>query len=120
MKRQFLIFDWVSRTPQLEASPTAKSPHTSNGWILGRDVLGSGRRAKNTAEARKIVEEACTGVVKELHVEVRRGGCVDEHMSDQLGVFQALTAYCAAQTGCSQHGSANSVVDAGEWKADVR
>jgi len=74
--------------------------HTSGGWRLGRDYLGGGAKARNTAEQNKRVEHAVAGVVGELSREVENGGCVDEFMQDQLVVFQALAG-------------GESVVDAG-------
>ena len=64
--------------------------HTSNGWRLGRDFLGSGKNPKNPSEEQKIVGNACQTVVRDLKNEVKRGGCVDEFMQDQLVIFQAL------------------------------
>ena len=64
--------------------------HTQGGWRLGRDYLGSGRKAKNAVERSKIVSTAVERVVRELGVELKRGACVDEYMEDQLVVFQAL------------------------------
>ncbi len=64
--------------------------HTSLGWRLGRDFLGSGRKARNDKEADTMVDKAVTKVVGDLILEIEGGGCVDEHMQDQLVVFQAL------------------------------
>ncbi|KAK5946446.1 hypothetical protein PMZ80_000589 [Knufia obscura] len=65
---------------------------TKNGWRLGRDFLGSGRIPKNAAEREKSIEQACQSVVRELKSEVKKGGCVDEFLQDQLIVFQALAS----------------------------
>lgn len=67
--------------------------HTQNGWRLGRDFLGSGRRPRNDAERRQIAEVAVQTVVKDLLSEIQDwtgGPCVDEFLQDQLVVFQAL------------------------------
>ena len=47
---------------------------------------------------------AADSVVRDLVVEMERGGCVDEFGQDQWVVFQALS------------GSGRSVVDAGKWR----
>lgn len=60
---------------------------TSNGYRLGRDWSHSfGSTVREKAE--KIV----TRVVEDLKRELKKGGCVDEYMQDQLVVFQALAA----------------------------
>lgn len=64
--------------------------HTTSNYRLGRDVLGSGRTPKNAVELKKIIVENVKRVVTELREEIRRGGCVDEFMADQVVVFQAL------------------------------
>lgn len=81
--------------------------HTTNGWRLGRDVLGSGKLSKNAAEEKRILTNACQTVVRELKSEVKRGGCVDEFMQDQLVIFQSLA-------------SGDSVVDGGKWETAER
>ncbi|KAJ9657569.1 hypothetical protein H2198_004215 [Neophaeococcomyces mojaviensis] len=80
--------------------------HTSNGWRLGRDYLGTGRTPKNDAELGAMADMACQAVTKQLKWEVKRAGCVDEFMQDQLVVFQALAG-------------GKSVVDGGVWKDAV-
>lgn len=64
--------------------------HTSNGWRIGRDFLGSGRKARNEKEREMIVDKAVSRVAGDLAAEIEAGACVDEHMQDQLVVFQAL------------------------------
>lgn len=76
--------------------------HTTNGWRLGSDFLGSGKTPKNNAEEKKILTNACETVVRNLKNELKRGGCVDEFMQDQLVIFQTLA-------------KGDSVVDGGEW-----
>lgn len=63
---------------------------TKNGWLLSRDFLGSGRSPKNASEERKILEQACQAVARDLVRELNHGGCVDEFLQDQLIIFQAL------------------------------
>ena len=76
--------------------------HTTNGWRLGQDFLSSGRTPKNEAERGKMIDHMCQTVVMELKRELKRGGCVDEYLQDQLVIFQAL-------------GSGTSVIDGGDW-----
>jgi len=76
--------------------------YTTNGWRLGRDLLGSGRTPKNDAEREKMVGQICQTLVRDLRSEVKRGGCLDEFLQDQLVIFQALT-------------SGVSTVDGGHW-----
>ena len=54
----------------------------------GRDCLYSGRRKSKTKK--ELSEEISDKVTKELYDEVRAGGVVDEHLQDQLVIFQAL------------------------------
>ncbi|KAF2397945.1 RNA 3'-terminal phosphate cyclase [Trichodelitschia bisporula] len=58
---------------------------TSTGCRLGRDWLFD---RKATGEVAVAAMVKC--VVKELSSELAHGGCVDEHMHDQLVVFQAV------------------------------
>ncbi|KAL8922252.1 MAG: hypothetical protein Q9172_003643 [Xanthocarpia lactea] len=57
---------------------------TSHGYRLGRDCLW-----ERKSNASMLETVACT-VTRDLEEELRRGGCVDEYMQDQLVVFQAL------------------------------
>ncbi|KAL8911822.1 MAG: hypothetical protein Q9171_003090 [Xanthocarpia ochracea] len=68
---------------------------TSHGYRLGRDCLW-----ERKSNASMLETVACT-VTRDLEEELRRGGCVDEYMQDQLVVFQALA-------------EGRSVVDSGE------
>jgi RNA 3'-terminal phosphate cyclase (ATP) len=62
--------------------------HTSAGTRLGRDWLyDKSTRGRAAAE---LATEVARRVVDDLDNEVRRGGCVDEYLQDQLVVFQAL------------------------------
>lgn len=62
---------------------------TSNGWRLGRDALYE-RKPKNAREEAILVEKVVGDVVGQLTQELRRGGCVDEYLADQLVIWQAL------------------------------
>jgi RNA 3'-terminal phosphate cyclase (ATP) len=66
--------------------------HTTSGWRLGRDFLGTGKKLNSQREVDGLVEGGVKGVVEGLRKEVERGGCVDEFLQDQLVVFQALAA----------------------------
>jgi RNA 3'-terminal phosphate cyclase (ATP) len=59
---------------------------TSTGCRLGRDWLYMQRITSLSAAVSEMVKR----VVNDLDAEIRGDGCVDEHMSDQLVVFQAL------------------------------
>lgn len=74
--------------------------HTSNGWRLGRDYLGTGKALKSQKDADALVDGAVRTITNQLLEEVNAGGCVDEYLQDQLVVFQALA-------------DGRSVVDAG-------
>jgi len=54
---------------------------------LGRDCLYDGR-SRSKGLAKEIVETTLKGIRE----EIAHGGCIDEHMQDQLVVFQALSA----------------------------
>ena len=77
---------------------------TSGGCRLGRDWLYD-RKTKNIKEE-ETSANLVSKVVKDLKRELKHGGCVDEHMQDQLVIFQAL-ANCQA------------VVDAGSQQASL-
>jgi RNA 3'-terminal phosphate cyclase (ATP) len=64
--------------------------HTSNGYRLGRDCLGTGRKITNESERRQIVAQVVGTVARELIAECQKGGCFDEYAEDQIVVFQAL------------------------------
>jgi RNA 3'-terminal phosphate cyclase (ATP) len=59
---------------------------TSMRCRLGRDWLYDHRITSLSAAVSEMVKR----VVEDLDAEIKGGGCVDEHMSDQLVVFQAL------------------------------
>ncbi|KAI4166271.1 MAG: hypothetical protein LQ342_000160 [Letrouitia transgressa] len=75
---------------------------TANGYRLGRDCLYGSKFNSTT------VKEVATQVLQELQQELHHGGCVDEHMHDQLVVFQALaqgksTVDAGSNTSASLH-----------------
>ncbi|KAH0844617.1 hypothetical protein FOPE_09563 [Fonsecaea pedrosoi] len=64
--------------------------HTSDGYALGRDYLGPGRKVTNDTERQRMVDEAVGTVVRAFARECERRSCVDEFAEDQLVVFQTL------------------------------
>ncbi|KAK5218047.1 hypothetical protein LTR72_009219 [Exophiala xenobiotica] len=64
--------------------------NTSNGYRLGRDQLGSGRKITSEADRARVVREVVSTVVRDFVRECERDGCVDEFAEDQLVIFQAL------------------------------
>jgi len=64
--------------------------HTSNGYKIGRDCLGSGRKITSDSDRRQIVAQVVGDVARELIAECQKEGCVDEYAEDQIVVFQAL------------------------------
>ncbi|RMZ83108.1 hypothetical protein DV738_g1279, partial [Chaetothyriales sp. CBS 135597] len=64
--------------------------HTTNGWRIGRDFLGTGAKIRNAEQVERLVEGSVSRAVAALDTELKRGGCVDEHLQDQLVIFQAL------------------------------
>ncbi|GME43364.1 MFS allantoate transporter [Neofusicoccum parvum] len=68
---------------------------SSNGDKLGRDWLYNEKITAVPVALSRMVKR----VTAELASEVRHGGCVDEHMRDQLVVFQALADGCSFVDG---------------------
>lgn len=62
--------------------------HTSTGLRFGRDWLYDGKTKDKLPD--ELSTEISQRVVGELDAEVRKGGVIDEHLQDQLVVFQAL------------------------------
>ena len=62
--------------------------HTSTGLKFGKDWLYTRKLKKRRIDS--ICEEVVRKVVDGLDEEIRRGRRVDEHLQDQLVVFQAL------------------------------
>ncbi|RMD39838.1 hypothetical protein DV735_g5288, partial [Chaetothyriales sp. CBS 134920] len=79
--------------------------HSSHGWRIGRDFLGTGAKIRSAGQVERLVEESVSRAVAALDTELRHGGCVDEHLQDQLVIFQALAR-------------GSSVVDAGIGRGD--
>ncbi|RPB01902.1 hypothetical protein L873DRAFT_1802730 [Choiromyces venosus 120613-1] len=65
---------------------------TSNGYILGRDVLYSLREHRLRMKDSDIKEYMIATVVNDLTSEINFGGCVDRYMQDKLVIYQALSA----------------------------
>ncbi|RMZ89332.1 hypothetical protein DV736_g3434, partial [Chaetothyriales sp. CBS 134916] len=79
--------------------------HTTNGWRIGHDFLGSGAKMRNARQVEILVDASVQRAVGNLDTEFKRGGCVDEHLQDQLAIFQALAR-------------GKNVVDAGSCRGD--
>ena len=100
--------------PVLETSGHSKRLYlllcaeTSSGHLLGRDCLYDSRRAKRY-DTQPILTEVAETVVKKLEAEVNRVGYVDEYMSDQLVVFQALAE---GRSCVGVHGGAGATLHA--------
>ncbi|KAI9894539.1 MAG: hypothetical protein M1814_001893 [Vezdaea aestivalis] len=62
--------------------------HSSNGHVLGRDLLWDRKITDPLVAVRKLVST----VTEELQQEIKHGGCVDEYLQDQLVGFQALAS----------------------------
>jgi RNA 3'-terminal phosphate cyclase (ATP) len=62
--------------------------HTVNGFRFGRDWLYDKTVKGKSIDS--LATEIAQKVVDELDAEVRKGGCVDEYLQDQLVIFQAL------------------------------
>jgi RNA 3'-terminal phosphate cyclase (ATP) len=62
--------------------------HTANGYRFGRDWLYDKKVKGQSMD--DLATEIAQKVVDELDTEVRKGGCVDEYLQDQLVIFQAL------------------------------
>ena len=68
---------------------------TSSRFRLGRDCLSCKKISKKSRnKQQKNANEYCRGlvssVIKDIQKELSFGGCVDEHMEDQLAIFEAL------------------------------
>ncbi|MCJ1248063.1 hypothetical protein MMC30_005278 [Trapelia coarctata] len=61
---------------------------TANGFRLGRDWLYD--QKINPAKLDQTYQKLVSKVIRDLGHELAHGGCVDEHLQDQLVVFQAL------------------------------
>ena len=63
---------------------------TSNSHRLGRDWLFDEKTRGLSTE--QVCEKLASKVMKDLKMELKHGGCVDEYMQDQIVVFQSLAA----------------------------
>ena len=79
--------------------------HTSEGWRIGRDILIE-RKTKNAKETAVLGERIAERVIGEMAAELKRSGCVDEYLHDQLVIYQALC-------GTDAEGKRESIVDGG-------
>ncbi|PQE15772.1 hypothetical protein CJF30_00006177 [Rutstroemia sp. NJR-2017a BBW] len=87
--------------------------HTSTGLRFGRDWLYDRKTKGRSPE--EISEELVKRVVKGLDRELNRGGLVDEHLQDQLVIFQALAEGRSTISGCGLVGEMRNRLDrAGE------
>jgi len=62
---------------------------TTNGFRFGRDWLYD--QKINPAKLDQTYQKLVSKVIRDLERELAHGGCVDEHLLDQLVVFQALS-----------------------------
>lgn len=71
--------------------------HTSTGLRFGKDWLfdEKSKGVDNDQLATRIAQK----VVDDLDVEMRKGGLVDEHLQDQLLIFQALSDGASSVSG---------------------
>lgn len=75
---------------------------SSNGHKLARDWLYNEKIKGVTVAVDRLIKR----VTAELASEVRHGGCVDEHMRDQLVVFQGLAdGESFVDGGCDERGN---------------
>lgn len=89
-----------------------------------RDVLCS--MPKKTKSRRTFVAQASRSLCKELHEEVGLGGTVDEHLQDQVIVFQALAKGLssfprtdqAAEMGSLSHGHGSIDVSSADMRRE--
>jgi RNA 3'-terminal phosphate cyclase (ATP) len=83
--------------------------HTSTGLRFGRDWLYDRKTKGRSPE--EISEELVKRVVKGLDRELNRGGVVDEHLQDQLVIFQALADGRSVISGCGPAGEMRNRLD---------
>jgi RNA 3'-terminal phosphate cyclase (ATP) len=79
--------------------------HTANGFRFGRDWLYD--KTVKGKSIDDIATKMAQKVVDELDSEIRKGGCVDEYLQDQLVVFQALAKGRTAISDSSNEGEAD-------------
>ncbi len=80
--------------------------HMANGFRFGRDWLYD--KTVKGKSIDDIATKIAQKVVDELDVEIRKGGCVDEYLQDQLVVFQALSKGRSVIFDSSNEGDADS------------
>ena len=88
---------------------------TSNNYRLGRDWLFDEKARSLSTE--QICKKLVSKVIKDLKMELKHGGCVDEYMQDQLVVFQALAAG-EAEVDCAINRKASLHTKTARWVAE--
>lgn len=88
---------------------------TSNEYRLGRDWLFDEKARSLSTE--QICKKLVSKVIKDLKMELKHGGCVDEYMQDQLVVFQAL-AVGEAEVDCDINRKASLHTKTARWVAE--
>ena len=88
---------------------------TSNNYRLGRDWLFD-EKARNLS-TEQVCKKLVSKVIKDLKMELKHGGCVDEYMQDQLVVFQAL-AVGEAEVDCDINRKASLHTKTARWVAE--
>lgn len=85
----------------------------------GRDILYTSgkKKLKGGRSASSLAQEVSRKVCKELFEEVNRGGDVDEHLEDQLVVFQAMAR---GRTSFVSEAAVKTETDNGNRRADER
>jgi len=79
--------------------------HTANGFRFGRDWLYDKKVKGQSMD--DLATEIAQKVVDGLDTEVRKGGCVDEYLQDQIVIFQALSKGRSVIFDSSDEGDAN-------------
>ena len=88
---------------------------TSNNYRLGRDWLFDEKARSLSTE--QVCKKLVSKVIKDLKMELKHGGCVDEYMQDQLVVFQALAAG-EAEVDCDINRKASLHTKTARWVAE--
>ena len=88
---------------------------TSNNYRLGRDWLFD-EKARNLS-TEQVCKKLVSKVIKDLKMELKHGGCVDEYMQDQLVIFQTL-AVGEAEVDCDINRKASLHTKTARWVAE--
>lgn len=98
-------FKLVDDSRHISRMYTLLVAHTSTGLRFGKDWLYDEKsKGKDTGELSTRIAQK---VVDDLDVEIRKGGVVDEHLQDQLIVFQALVTGTSSIPASSETLSSN-------------